>query len=159
MSSSIGACEQANTLIYETVKPVADLKGVKFTIDRYDAPPVSAFRQRAAQLTDPVVSSKIVGYGFGDQALLFYGSKGTPARDAWLLVRDGPFLEQWYVIGDIYVSSRLFSLANAHYHLPLGQTMTERQLQLSELPAGFAETCNTFGNRSSVEGFIRSENS
>ena len=157
------AVEHPNTVMFETADPAADMKSVRFTIDRYDAPPVAEFKQRAGKLMDPAVSRKAVGYDFGDKALLFYSSKGTPAPDAWLLVRDGRFLEQWYVVGDIYVSTRLFSLANAHYALPLGQSMTERLLQLSELPKGFAETCNTFGNppilcqTNELEGILRSE--
>jgi hypothetical protein len=135
------AVEHPNTVIYETADPAADLKSVRFTIDRHDAPPAAKFKQMAADLMDPVVARKVVGYAFGDQALLFYSSKGTPVPDAWLLVRDGRFLEQWYVVGNSYVSTRLFSLANAHYASPLGQSITERLLQLSELPKGFAETC------------------
>ena len=155
--------EHPNTVRYETANPAADLKSVRFTIDRYDVPPAAAFKQRAADLMDPAVSRRVVGYDFGDQALLFCSSKATPAPDAWLLVCDGCFFEQWYAVGDIYVSTRLFSLANAHYALPLGQSVTERLLQLSELPKGYAETCNTFRNPPilcqtyELEGIVRSE--
>jgi hypothetical protein len=156
------AFEQTSTVVYDTADPAADLSGVRFTIDRYDVSPALEFKQRAAELSNAVGSRRVVGYAFGDQALLFSSSKGTPAPDAWLLVRDGRYLEQWYVAGDNYVATRLFSLANAHYATPRGQTMTERRLRLSELPKGFKETCTTYGNPSILcreyerEGIVRS---